>query len=134
MRLIVLYIFLTIGVSIVFYLSWLPSPDLSQIWFMPAWLGQWTNKHDTMRTGVPFVFLGIMTGAILVKKKRTRISWFYGWLLLIAVVSVAEIGQLFLPRRVFDLKDIAWGGVGSFLGLTLVWVIFNIERVFLARH
>ena len=130
MRQVIFYVLLITGIGMVFYLSWVPSPDLSHQWFIPKWLGKWTNEHGTMRTGVPFVFLGILTGVMLVHKKGSWWIWWYVWLGLVAVVAIAEIGQLFLPHRVFDLFDIAWGALGALTGLVLsfcvAWLLRNL--------
>jgi hypothetical protein len=134
MRLLIYYVLLAIGVGIVFYLSWLPSPDLSQQWFMPGWLGRWTNEHDRMRTAVPFFFLGILTGIVLEQKKRSWRRWLWAWLGLVATVSIAETGQLFLPHRVFDLFDIVWGAFGAFTGMfiSFLFLVFY-TRILLMR-
>lgn len=122
MRLIFFLALLATGVFIVFYLSWLPQPDLSKIWYMPLWLGRWTNAHDTLRTAVPFIFLGLLTGGWLAQSKRPWRWWLCTWLGLVTVVAIAEFGQLFLPHRVFDWRDIAWGVIGGITGLVAAFI------------
>ncbi len=121
MRFVILLILGLTGIILVFYLSWLPQPKLSLIWFIPDWLAIWadSNNHNTMRTGVPFIFLGIFRGAWLILKSYTWLCWFTSLLGLISIVIIAEMGQLFLPYRSFDWYDIAWGTTGALIGLAL---------------
>jgi glycopeptide antibiotics resistance protein len=123
MRLIILYILLITGVLLTLYLSWIPQPDLSKLWYMPVWLGRWSNAHDTLRTAVPFIYLGLFSGALLYLKKRPFRWWFYSWLGFVALVSIAEFGQVFLPHRVFDWRDIVWGTLGAIIGLVTAFLI-----------
>lgn len=128
MRLTWLYVPLAIGIIIVFYFSWVPSPRLSLYGNLPDWVTRWTDTDENMnlRTAVPFVFMGLASGAWLFIMNRSRLEWMAAWLVLIGVVIIAEAGQLFLPNRYFDLGDIAWGSVGSLIGmvvsLTLLFV------------
>jgi hypothetical protein len=114
-----------IGICAVFYFSWIPIPDLTKLWFIPAWLGRWTNVHDTLRTAIPFIFLGFITGCWLITTNRRLAWWLTTLLAFILIVIIAEAGQLFLPHRVFDLRDIAWGSFGALTGL-LSSVLFAI--------
>ena len=107
------------GIAIVFYLSWLPQPDLGLYGFLPNWLARWTDADENMnlRTAVPFVGIGSLAGVLLGGR---RFSWPFGlavWITLTAVAFMAEIGQRLLPHRHFDWGDVAWGSVGSAIGL-----------------
>jgi hypothetical protein len=128
MRLKMIYIILISGVIVTFYLSWISQPDLSRLRYIPAWLGRWTNAHDTFRTAVPLVFLGLFSGILLRLKKRPLRWWIYSWLCLVIIVSVAEFGQLFLSRRVADWRDIVWGSAGAFTGLAIVYIISIVAK------
>lgn len=115
MRLILLYAFMALGIAIVFYFSWIPQPRLSLTNYLPDWLSHWTDENANMntRTAIPFIFLGCILASWLLTKKRIWYSWIEAWLWLVAIVVIAEVGQLLLPLRHFDWADIAWGAVGS---------------------
>ncbi|CAG4995305.1 hypothetical protein DYBT9275_01604 [Dyadobacter sp. CECT 9275] len=119
-----------IGILIVFYLSWLPSPDFHESWYFPSVLAKWTNVHGRLRTGVPFVFLGLLTEFLPRPKGITPPSFRFFYLLLLTfAVTIAEVGQLFLSHRHFDLMDIVWGAAGGAAGivLSMLWKrIFSI--------
>ncbi len=110
---------LLIGTGLIFLLSWLPDPGLGNYKFLPDWLARWTDAqvNDNIRTAVPLVFLGFVAGGWLALKKRPFPWWFGVWSGLVGVVLIAEIGQLFLPARNFDWGDVAWGAVGSLVGM-----------------
>jgi hypothetical protein len=121
---------LFIGTLLVFYLSWLPLPKLSPLWFIPSWLGKWADadSNDRIRTGIPFVFLGLVVGAWLAAEGQLWYRWGMALLMLSAVVVIAELGQLFLPQRFFDWGDILWGIVGGATGLAAAAVIGGYHR------
>ena len=113
------YVLLLVGVGLVFYLSWVPDPHLRKIVFIPDWLASWTDNraNEDLRTGVPFVFLGLLTGLLSRKKLISLSRWIVNWLFLIGVVILAEAGQLFLPHRHFSWEDVMWGAIGALIGL-----------------
>ena len=128
-----------LGIILVFYFSWVPNPRLSLYGNLPDWVTRWTDTVENMnlRTAVPFVFMGLAAGAWLFITGRSPREWLAAWLALVSVVTVAEAGQLFLPNRYFDVGDIAWGSIGSLLGMgTSLIVLFAIKRVndLIKRH
>lgn len=110
-------IFIVLGSCLVFYFSWLPNPNIGIKPYFPKWLGEWTNKNGNLRTAVPFVFLGILLEFGFVDLKEVWKKRFIILIILVGIVIVAELGQLFLPKRHFDIEDILWGISGSILGI-----------------
>jgi len=105
------------GTLAILFFSWVPNPNIGLLPIFPAWLGKWTNANGNLRTAVPFLALAKMgeicyVGTPNPKQKRTIL--FLG---LAGVVLVAELGQLFLPKRHFDWADIGWGLAGTSLGM-----------------
>ena len=113
------YALIALGVGMVLYLSWQPQPSMTTDWFIPRWLAAWAdeNGNDTIRTGVPLVALGLLTGVQLAWQRQPWRQWAWAWLGLSGMVVVAEIGQLFLVNRSFDVKDAGWGAAGALVGL-----------------
>ncbi|MEZ0485097.1 VanZ family protein [Fibrella aquatica] len=130
MRYLPILLILSVGVIGVCYLSWLPTPNLGVYGILPRWLTRWTDSTANMnvRTAVPLGILGFLSGLWLLMSKRTCSSWLAVWLVLVAVVSIAEIGQLILPHRHFDWGDICWGSVGACIGLGLPGLVYLIEN------
>jgi hypothetical protein len=118
--------FVLIGIAFVFYLSWLPLPRLGLLWFIPKWVARWADDqpNDSLRTAVPFIFLGGLLGVWHVTKGRLWPSWLAAWLLLVITSALAEAGQTFLPHRSFDWLDIGWGAAGAGLGLGVVACVY----------
>jgi glycopeptide antibiotics resistance protein len=110
-------IFIILGTCLVFYFSWLPNPNIGVKPYFPHWLGEWTNKNGNLRTAIPFVFLGVLLEFGFVDLKEVWKKRLVILLILVIIVFIAELGQLFLPKRHFDIEDILWGLSGSILGL-----------------
>ena len=116
-----LFLAFLIGVVIVLYFSWLPNPNIGSASYFPKWLGNWTNHFGNLRTAVPFFLL-----AAILESGLTSINNFQKkrWLIILSlavIVTVAEIGQLFLAHRHFDVMDIFWGITGSVAGMFMAW-------------
>lgn len=113
------WIVFLLGVVAVFYLSWVAQPKLSSLWFMPSWLGRWTDAggNENLRTAVPFLFLGGFSGLWLSLTNKPFRHWVIGFAFLILVATIAELGQLFLSQRTCDVGDILWASAGSFTGM-----------------
>ncbi len=112
-----LYFCFFVFIGLILYLSWLPSPDIGDVLPFPTWLRQWTNKNMNLRTAVPFLFLGLIAELFLTGKKAGNAGRLWALVLLVSIVSIAEIGQLWLPKRHFDWGDIGYGIAGSLLGM-----------------
>ena len=114
-----LYGLIAVGILMVFYLSWIPNPKIGDQVYLPNWLGEWTDaqQNDTIRTGVPFLGIGIVLGFYLQHKNAALKAWCLALLLLTLVGILSELGQLFMPLRSCDIRDIFWAFVGSLIGL-----------------
>lgn len=127
------YTLIALGVGMVLYLSWQPQPSMTTDWFIPRWLAAWAdeNGNDTIRTGVPLVALGLLIGVQLAWQRQPWRQWVWAWLGLSGMVVVAEIGQLFLVNRSFDVKDAGWGAAGALVGLGTAAAIkvFNTQKL-----
>lgn len=114
-----------LGFFIIFYFSWIPQPRIGSTGFIPHWLAVWADEknNDNLRTGVPFLFLGIVSGLWILVNHLAKKWWFIFWIFLVALVLVAESGQMFLEKRVFDWMDIIWGATGALTGLGIIFLI-----------
>jgi len=110
---------LIIGTAVIFYLSWLPKPDIGRLPFFPGWLGKWIDANGNLRTAVPFVFLGALMEVWFYKRIKVPQRPLLIISILFVIVSAAEVGQLFIPKRHFDWIDIAWGTTGSITGILI---------------
>jgi hypothetical protein len=130
----VYYFLVLVGAGLVLYLSWRAHPRMEDVGFIPAWVSAWADerRNDTLRTAVPFVALGWLVGGWLSVRDQPWRQWLWAWAALVALVVVAEVGQLFQDERSFDLADIAWGAVGALLGLGTVaavrWLYLALSR------
>ena len=121
----ILMFFIVFGVLIVFYFSWIWSPRFEYNYFVPKWLAGWADQHanDNLRTAVPFCFIGIALSCFLLLKKYTLKIWGITWIAIVFIAFVAELGQLGLPLRSFDWKDVYWGAIGALLPMLFMYMI-----------
>lgn len=127
----ILYGLILLGVALVFYLSWVPNPDLHFVRFVPGWVARWADQevNEDLRTGVPFVFLGLLAGLLFAQRPDDFFRWFISWLILTGVVVIAEVGQLWLPKRTFSWIDIGWGAAGALVGLIVAALLQKIKFI-----
>lgn len=112
MRIIVLLIFVILFASVLYY-SWLPEPSFDNEIYMPLWLVKFTNEYGILRTGIPFILLGVNIVILRVK----NLNYFKNFIILLTLLLIAELGQLFLPHRHFDIADILIGTIAIVIGL-----------------
>ncbi|MVM35461.1 hypothetical protein GO755_35900 [Spirosoma sp. HMF4905] len=126
------YLILSIGVALILYLSWQPHYDFKHIWFIPNWVSRWTDVHanGNIRTAVPFVFMGLFAGFLPSSQPRSIFQWLILWLILVGIVTLAEVGQLLIPSRFFSFEDIGWGATGALAGLFTSFVLVSGLRKF----
>lgn len=109
-------------IGMVFYLSWIPDPRFGNLGWLPAWLSDWADEYGRLRTAVPFLPLGLLAGSALYFGQRKKADWAWTLLALTGVVTIAELGQILLPKRVADWRDIVCGAMGSAAGMGAVAV------------
>jgi len=114
-----------IGILLIFGLSWVPNPNLKELTLIPSWITDWTDDYSNsrIRTAIPFILLSLVIGAWFCSKRLSSHSYLWAWLLLTAIVILAEFGQYFIPLRDVDLKDIFWGSFGALFGLGLMYLV-----------
>ena len=106
-----------------------PSPDLRVIFWLPHVVTAWADANPAFRNFPAFALLGGFVFAF-------GFFWFHprlwsplaalGFLatVLVSLLGTAlECAQIWLPKRVFDLNDIAWSLAGSLAGVALVFFL-----------
>lgn|SRR5690606_26776534 len=126
MRYLLWFLIIMFCVMIV-YFSLISSPRLSWNAYVPNWIAYWADKeeNDNFRTAIPFVFLGLVSGILIVVNRANHKWWFRSWIIHVLLVVLVELGQLLRPLRSCDIMDILWGMVGSGFGLMLVYLILR---------
>ena len=100
----------------------IPDPALNDVSWLPRWLAGWADRFGNLRTAVPFLLLGLLGGYRLRKTQYPPRTWWGVWGALLALVTLVEVGQSFLPLRHCDWRDIAWGSVGAAAGMLPFWL------------
>ena len=105
------------------YLALKPSPSLQDIPLMPRPFGRWLEQYDFLCNVSGFWLLTLVVHATWARwreEEATAVAW--RALPLIGLVAGLETMQWWLPKRVFDLHDIAAGWLGVALG-SLPWLL-----------
>lgn len=104
------------------YFSLRSSSYLSEIGWLPRQLARWADRHGVLRNTVAYFPFGL-----LVFSRVGR-----GWLPVLATTGFAvaiEVPQYWMPRREFDLRDIAAGWAGLGASWLCVWFWAGVRRV-----
>lgn len=123
-----LFILITLLVLsiMVLALSWVSSPILSNLGIFPKGIASWADDidHVNLRTAVPMVVWGLLAGIWikLISLKGSK-PWVIAWLLGLLLITIAEMGQFFLPNRSPHFGDIGWGIGGTTFGLSIAFLL-----------
>jgi VanZ family protein len=82
---------------------------LGQETALPQWILDWSNTYFNVRTAIPFLAIGYLLA--LNQKSYVAFS------ICLFIVCIAEAGQLYLPGRNADLKDVFYGALGTIIGI-----------------
>jgi len=119
----------------IFYFSWIPDPAMRDQKWLPHWLRIWADRYNQLRTAVPLVPLGFIGGLYLAWRRSPLPQWLMLWGGLSGLVLLAELGQIVLPRRRFDLMDVFWGSIGAAVGVVSAgWLFYQILKSRKARE
>ncbi len=100
---------------------------MTELRWVPRWLAAWADRDPNLRTAIPFVplaFLLVLGSAGMGCKRPLRLALTVGG----ACLAISEFGQLFLPHRSADVKDLMWGGLGILLGAGIAWGCGKLNR------
>ena len=106
------------------YFSWIPTSSMSSSSLLPTWLANWLDLESMMniRTAIPMVGWGLIS-CIYLKLNRSFIyTVFLSFLSAFILLSIAEVGQYFIPTRHADPSDIAWGLIGNSVGIFIYYI------------
>ena len=112
----------------IFAASWADNSSMTALQWLPQEVGQWADREPNFRTAFPFVGLAFFLALIF-------FEWSRPWgavlavILSLLVLAAAEVGQLALPGRTADWKDIGWGSVGIASGLLIAVILDGISRL-----
>ncbi|MEX0331316.1 MAG: hypothetical protein AB3N64_07845 [Puniceicoccaceae bacterium] len=99
------------------------SSRMSEIIWIPDWLGQWADQNPDLRTSVPFFLLSVICPvAVGAGKQQSTAGLNARWLIasyaFIAVLLVtSECSQYFIHTRFLSVNDILWGFCGLAAGI-----------------
>ncbi|MEX0326542.1 MAG: hypothetical protein AB3N33_10705 [Puniceicoccaceae bacterium] len=105
------------------YMSIRSSSRMSEIIWIPGWLGQWADQNPDLRTSVPFFLLSLICPVAVGTGKQPSTNglntrWLLAGYAAIAVLLVtSECSQYFIQTRFLSIGDILWGLFGIAAGI-----------------
>lgn len=103
------------AISVIGFLATRSSPWLSELGWMPDWLGGWADRHGNFRNFPAFTVLAV----VLVYTVGLRL----GTALAASLGIAFELIQLGTRGRSFDWADIAWSVAGAGVGGGSAWLV-----------
>jgi hypothetical protein len=126
-----------------------PSPNMREMWWIPAWLGEWADRNPNFRNMPVFAALSVLLSFVwnllspISDIRRLTSAKSLSLLVSSPVVrgpvvlrraalcfcAAALLGaslealQLLLSNRHFDWADIGWSTSGAFAGAFVAWSI-----------
>jgi VanZ family protein len=76
-----------------------------------------TSRGDNAGNVALFAPLGWASGWMLMVQQRPRAAWVATWVAALALATLLQVAQVFLPSRDPALADVVWNGLGQSLGM-----------------
>ena len=98
--------------------SWAAESQMAKLEWLPRWAGTLADRDPNIRTAVPFIPLSFLLVNGLWKLGICKALI---WSLAVSAtcLGLSEFGQVFLPHRTADVRDLMWGGCGILVGSAL---------------
>jgi len=121
------------------YLSWKPVPGIEQVAWMPSSLGRLFDRNDGWKNFIGFGLVALTllkawhepTGKASARRASARASrapiLFAGFCCFVALL---EIGQLTLPKRTCDWRDVLAGWFGGLVAWALLYLPRGVRALF----
>jgi hypothetical protein len=103
------------------FLAWRSSPWLQEIPWLPAWVGEWADRHGDLRNLPAFAGLGL--GLITVLGLRA------GLIIGLGAAIGLEVMQLWIPSRFFSWMDIVASCAGVGLAAGMLVLLKNLRSI-----
>ena len=107
--------------------SWAPDSRMTQLRWLPGWVGALADRDANLRTAVPFIPLAFLMahgfGWCRAKWPMARAMIVCGLCL-----GASELGQNFIVSRTADATDLMWGGIGILIGTGFAWISSHWRR------
>jgi hypothetical protein len=107
-----------------------PSPNMTELPFIPQWLGEWADRNPNFRNMPVFAALSALIVLVVTfdprlvtRYGRRRLAVGAGFVTALLGVVLELLQRLFLVNRHFDWADIVWITSGAFAGVAVAWIM-----------
>ncbi|MEM0966353.1 MAG: hypothetical protein AAGJ81_09425 [Verrucomicrobiota bacterium] len=105
-------------IAALLYFSFKPEPQFIKEKILPIWLAEFGDQYPDFRTFVPYFLCSFLLPFLSANNRndfpKKTVAW--GAALLVAFLSISELIQWAMPKRVFSVMDLFWGGLGIVAG------------------
>ena len=104
--------------------SWAADSRMTALRWVPGWMADWADSDPNIRTAIPFIPLAF---SLVLGFSWRRFKWPVLWAVMVSgtCLSLSEFGQMFLPQRTADVRDLMWGGIGIAVGAVAAQVALH---------
>lgn len=99
-----------------------PSSYMTELPFIPQWLGEWADRNPNFRNFPVFAALSALLFFVVTFYQRL-VTRYGRWRIALGVFSatgllgiVLEVAQILIPGRVADWHDVLWASLGALAG------------------
>jgi VanZ family protein len=99
-----------------------PSSYMTELPFIPQWLGEWADKNPNFRNFPVFAALSALLFFVVTFYQRL-VTRYGRWRIALGVFAatgllgiVLEVAQILIPGRVADWHDVLWASLGALAG------------------
>lgn len=110
--------------GLVLVVSWAPESQMTKLHWLPRWVAALADHDPNIRTAVPFIPVALL---LVLGFSWSGFKWPMLWSVMVsgACLSLSEFGQMFLPQRTADVRDLMWGGIGIAVGAVAAQVALH---------
>jgi len=125
---ILLFVFSALLIFLILAVSWVPDSRMTELHWLPRWVAALADRDPNIRTAVPFIPVAfLLLLGFSWRGVKSPVLWSVG--VCGVCVLLSESGQLFLPSRTADVRDLLWGMSGACVGVVSAWVSIHLTHL-----
>ena len=124
---ILLFVFSGLLIFLILVVSWAPDSRMTELHWLPGWIAALADRDPNIRTAVPFIPVAFFLSlGFSWNEVKSPARWTMG--VCGVCLFLSEFGQIFLPHRTADVRDLLWGMAGTGVGAAIARVSIRLRK------